>query len=173
MSAVLYSGMTWSKMWGGGEGSRSNSFAMCFRSKVNSTSGFHFRFRGRHMSFGCRPPRHARAMSAADSGAVFSSVLVTTANCKQQANRTYYIFTTIFVVVPNNSGTNLNNIVTPVACTNIRPRPTGAFIYRACCARPTMRVAKIWKRGLGTSTEFARFGSQQSAGQRSPYGRRA
>ncbi len=29
-------------------GSRWNRFAICFRSKVISTSGFHFRFRGRH-----------------------------------------------------------------------------------------------------------------------------
>ncbi len=42
---------------------RWNRFAMCFRSKVISTSGFHFRFRVRHLSFGCRPPRHARAIS--------------------------------------------------------------------------------------------------------------
>ena len=42
---------------------RWNRFAICFRSKVISTSGFHFRFRGRHLSFCCRPPRYARAMS--------------------------------------------------------------------------------------------------------------
>ncbi len=35
--------------------SRWNRFAMCSRSKVISTSGFHFRFRGRHMRFRCWP----------------------------------------------------------------------------------------------------------------------
>ena len=34
-------------------GSRWNRFAMCFRSKVISTSAFHFRFRGRHIRFRC------------------------------------------------------------------------------------------------------------------------
>jgi len=37
-------------MWG----SRWNRFAICFRSKVISTSGFHFRFRDRHLNFRCR-----------------------------------------------------------------------------------------------------------------------
>ena len=36
-------------------GSRWNRFEICFRSKVISTSGFYFRFRGRHLSFRCRP----------------------------------------------------------------------------------------------------------------------
>ena len=35
-------------------GSRWNRFEICFRSKVISTSGFYFRFRGRHLSFRCR-----------------------------------------------------------------------------------------------------------------------
>ena len=35
-------------------GSRWNRFAICFRSKGLSTSGFHFRFRGRHLSYRCR-----------------------------------------------------------------------------------------------------------------------
>ncbi len=34
-------------------GSRWNRFAMCFRSKVISTSAFHFRFRDRHIRFRC------------------------------------------------------------------------------------------------------------------------
>jgi len=33
----------------------SNRIAICFRSKVISTSGFHFRFRYRHLSYRCRP----------------------------------------------------------------------------------------------------------------------
>ncbi len=36
-------------------GSRCNQFAICFRSTVISTSGFHFLFRGRHLGFRCRP----------------------------------------------------------------------------------------------------------------------
>jgi hypothetical protein len=36
-------------------GSRWNRVAICLCSKVISTSGFHFRFRGRHLSFRCRP----------------------------------------------------------------------------------------------------------------------
>ena len=36
-------------------GSRWNRFAICFRSKVISTSGFNFRFRCRHLSFRCLP----------------------------------------------------------------------------------------------------------------------
>ena len=36
-------------------GSLWNRFEICFRSKVISTSGFYFRFRGRHLSFRCRP----------------------------------------------------------------------------------------------------------------------
>ena len=51
MSAASYSGRAWSKMWG----SRWNRVEICFRSKVISTSGLHFRFRGRHLSFRCRP----------------------------------------------------------------------------------------------------------------------
>ena len=51
MSVMSYSGRTLSKMWG----SRWNHFEICFRSKVISTSGFYFRFRGRHLSFPCRP----------------------------------------------------------------------------------------------------------------------
>ncbi len=35
--------------------SRWNSFAIYFRSKVTSTSGFHFRFRDRHLSYRCCP----------------------------------------------------------------------------------------------------------------------
>ena len=35
-------------------GSHLNRFDSCFRSKVISTSGFYFRFRGRHFSFRCR-----------------------------------------------------------------------------------------------------------------------
>ena len=34
-------------------GSRWNRFEICFRSKVISTSGFYFRFRGRRLSFRC------------------------------------------------------------------------------------------------------------------------
>ncbi len=34
-------------------GSRWNRFAMCIRSKVISTSAFHFRFRGRHIRLRC------------------------------------------------------------------------------------------------------------------------
>ncbi len=44
-------------------GNRWNRFASSFHSKVISTSGFHCRFRGRHLSFCRRPPLHARAMS--------------------------------------------------------------------------------------------------------------
>ncbi len=36
-------------------GSRWSRFDICFRSIVISTSGFHFRFRGRHLRFRCRP----------------------------------------------------------------------------------------------------------------------
>ena len=36
-------------------GSRWSRFDICFRSKVISTSGFHFRFRGRHLSCRRRP----------------------------------------------------------------------------------------------------------------------
>jgi len=36
-------------------GSRWNRFEICFRSNVISTSGFYFRFRGRHFNFRCLP----------------------------------------------------------------------------------------------------------------------
>ncbi len=51
MSTVSYSDRAGSKIWS----SRWNSFAICFRSKVISTSGFHFRICGRHLRFRCRP----------------------------------------------------------------------------------------------------------------------
>ena len=44
-----------------------NRFAICFRSKVISTSGFHFRFRGGHLPFPCRP------MSGNVGGVIFRS----------------------------------------------------------------------------------------------------
>ncbi len=46
-------------------GSRWNRFAICFRSKVISTSGFHFRFRGQHLSYPCRPmSRNVRSVES-------------------------------------------------------------------------------------------------------------
>ena len=48
-------------------GSRWNRVEICFRSKVISTSGFHFRFRGRHLRFPCRP------MSGNVGGVIFRS----------------------------------------------------------------------------------------------------
>ncbi len=50
--------------------SRWNRFAISFCSKVISTSGFHFRFRGRHLSFRCWP------MSANVGTVIFGSGLI-------------------------------------------------------------------------------------------------
>ena len=67
MSSVSYLSRAWSKMWGY---SRWNRFASSFRLKVISTSGFHFLFRGRHLSFGCRLMSHNVGSVIFGSGAV-------------------------------------------------------------------------------------------------------
>jgi len=54
-------------------GSHRNCFAIFFRSKVISTSGFHFRFRDRHFSYRCRPMSDNSAVSYSGSG-IFENV---------------------------------------------------------------------------------------------------
>ncbi len=51
-------------------GSRLNRVAINFRSKVISISGFHFRFRDRHLRFRCRPMSGHIVSVRSESGVV-------------------------------------------------------------------------------------------------------